>query len=120
MPKAVEPHKRAGLSIFQDDPHARHPVGSLTVDQVTDDIECTPGIPAFVSLSPSIRKSTEKGVEYRRSTFEKCDGFGQLELRNVLHVVSRCRRIALDLTPEDETGGKVRNKIIKAATLVML
>src|SRR5207253_9916791 len=92
VPETVEWLKCTGLGIFQDDPCPRHPVGALTIDQVTDDIECAPGISAFIALSPGIGKFTEKCIEYRRSAFENCDGVRQVELCSVSHGCVDVRR----------------------------
>ncbi len=100
MPQAVESVKRTGFAIFQDDPRARHPVSPLTMDQMSNDIECTPSIRAFILLGPSVREPSEKRIEYRRSVFEKCDGFRQVELRSVYHSCVDVRGRALDLTLE--------------------
>src|SRR2546421_12943501 len=108
MPQAVETVKCTGFAIFQDDPRACHPVSPLTMDQVTNDIERTPGIPAFVSLSPAVRKSQEKRIEYRMSPFQKRDGFRQVELRSVSHGCVDVRGRALDLTFRKAKGGQER------------
>ena len=100
MAQAVEPLKRTGFAIFQDNSRPRHPVSALTMDQVTDDIECTPSIRAFILLGPAVRKSSEKRIEYRRSVFEKCDGFRQVESCSVSHGCVDVRGRALDLTLE--------------------
>ena len=86
-----------GATVFTGGAIRHTAVIPIAGDQVTNDIECTPSIPAFISFGPSIRKSTEERIEYRRSAFEKCDGLRQRELRSVCHSCVDVGGRALDL-----------------------
>src|SRR5438445_139155 len=86
MPQAVESLKPTGFAIFQDDPRARHPVSPLTMDQMTNDIECTPSIRAFillgqVALPIPITQFTLGGHDLFWPTLSTVDG-AQVKRRN--------------------------------------
>src|SRR5437764_1293247 len=87
MAQAVEPLKRTGFAIFQDNSRPRHPVSALTMDQVTDDIECTPSIRAFILVSPAscladpITQFTLGGHDLFWPTLSTVDG-AQVKRRN--------------------------------------
>jgi hypothetical protein len=48
--------ERPSLATLQDDFHARQPIGPLTVNQMADNINGTPGFAAFVGYDPTIGK----------------------------------------------------------------
>ena len=49
---AIEGREWLRLSILQQPFAAREPVGALAVDEVSDDVECAPGVFAFVAEGP--------------------------------------------------------------------
>lgn len=51
---AIEGREWLRLTVFEQPFGAREPVSALAVDQVSDDIECAPGVFAFVAEGPRI------------------------------------------------------------------
>src|SRR5688572_25932199 len=64
--EAIELVERPPLAVLQDDPGALHPVGSLAMNQVSDDIERAPRFAALVRDDPAVRKAAQQCVECRR------------------------------------------------------
>jgi len=73
--EAIERVEGPPLAVLQDDPDARHPVGSLTMDQVSDDIERTPGFAPFMRDDPPVRKAAQQRVECRGRPRQDGDRF---------------------------------------------
>jgi hypothetical protein len=71
----VKRRKRGGFAVFQDDTESRHPVGSVGVDKVTDDIERAESIIAVVAQGPAITQSTKQGAQYLGCPLKNLDGF---------------------------------------------
>src|SRR5690349_377190 len=66
--------KRAGLSKLQNHFHARHPIGSLSVDEVADDVVGTPRVAPFILVGQRVRQLAQESIESGGSAGEKCDG----------------------------------------------
>src|SRR5258708_37507372 len=81
MSQAIEWRKRLSFAKLQKQVHARHPVGMFAVNQMANDVECAPGVFAFILARPDFRQIAEKRVESGRSSCEK--GYGVLQI--VLH-----------------------------------
>src|SRR3954468_18004865 len=60
---AIEALEGARLPMLQDHAGARHPVGALTVDEMSHDVEGCPSALAFVGVRPRFRKIAEKRVQ---------------------------------------------------------
>jgi hypothetical protein len=67
----VERLEGTRLARFQDDLQPRHPVRSLAVNQVTDDVEDGPGAGAFVSMRPRFRQVVKQRLENCRRALEE-------------------------------------------------
>src|SRR6202050_1638256 len=72
----VEGIERPGFSGLEDSLHPRNPVGAFAMIQVTDDVECRPGIFAFVAERPGIGQIAEQCVERRGRAGERSGGGG--------------------------------------------
>src|SRR5712672_1812150 len=77
MSQAIEGRKRPSFAKLQKQVHARHPVGVFAVNQMADDIECAPGVFAFILVRPGFRQIAEKRAESGGSASEKGDGVRQ-------------------------------------------
>ena len=59
--EAVEGMEWFGFAVIEDGADARHPVGAIAADEVTDDVEGTPGIFSFVAACPGVGKAAQEG-----------------------------------------------------------
>ena len=73
--EAIELVEGPRLAALQDDSGAGDPVGSLAMDQVSDDIEGAPCLATFVGHDPAVRKAAEQRVERRRRPRQDGDPF---------------------------------------------
>src|SRR6188508_2171871 len=65
LSEAVERVEGARISMLEDDPGARDPVRALAVNQMSDHIERTPGIGAFVRRRKAIGEAAHQRVDCR-------------------------------------------------------
>ena len=56
LSQAIEGIEGASLSGLQNDFRTRHPVGMFAVNQMSDDVEHTPGISTFAAERPRVRQ----------------------------------------------------------------
>jgi len=70
---AIECLKGSSFAGFENAFHARHPVGAFAVDEVADDVVGTPGVFAFVGVSPEVGQIAEESAECGGSAGEKRD-----------------------------------------------
>ena len=76
-----EPIKRvksARLAGLKNHAGARHPIGAFTVNQMTDNVECSPGFVTFVLPRPVIGQVAQECIESGGSTSEKGQGVLQI------------------------------------------
>src|ERR1700683_3982316 len=67
MTKPIKWLKWHRIPMLENDPHPRHPVVVLAVDQVADDVERAPGLLAFVDPRPRIGQIAQQSIESGRS-----------------------------------------------------
>jgi hypothetical protein len=75
--EAIESVERSALSELQDHLRPRHPVGALAMDEMTDNIECAPGIRAFIVRRPLVGKVPQKRIQGCRRALEERYGLVQ-------------------------------------------
>jgi hypothetical protein len=73
--KTIEGVEGARFAVLQNDSGARHPVGSLAVDQMSDDVEGAPRFASFVCRDPAVGKAAQQGVEGRGRSRQDGRGF---------------------------------------------
>ena len=73
--KRVKSTRLAGL---KNHAGARHPVGAFTVNQMTDNVERSPGFITFVLPRPVIRQVPQECIESGGGTSEKGEGVLQI------------------------------------------
>jgi hypothetical protein len=76
-----EPIKRvkgARLAGLKNHAGARHPVGAFAVNQMTHNVECSPGFVTFVLPRPVIGQVAQECIESGGSTSEKGQGVFQI------------------------------------------
>src|SRR6476661_8663132 len=61
--EAVERFESSTLALFKDDPGTRNPIGLLPMNQVTYNIERTPGLRAFVRMKPRFRDVAQQRIQ---------------------------------------------------------
>src|ERR1044072_3920580 len=74
MAQTIERFEGSGLARLQHHPYARHPIGALAMNQMTDDVERVPAAGPFVALCPRLGKIGRQRIEVRRRTGEQRDG----------------------------------------------
>jgi len=77
VPLAIERLEGTALPDGHDHRDARHPVGSLGVNQVGDDVERAPGRGAFVGQRHTVGEAAQQRVERRRGPRQQGEGVGQ-------------------------------------------
>src|SRR5215467_15061563 len=80
--EAVEGLKAFGLAKLQDSFGAGHPVGTLAVNQVADNVESAPGLFPFVAERPSLWQIAQKRIKGRGRACQKYDGVLQVVLHD--------------------------------------
>src|SRR5271166_502892 len=60
--KSVKRIKDPSFAILQDDLGSHHPVSALPHDQVTQNVNCAPGISSFVAPDPAIGQPAQQRV----------------------------------------------------------
>ena len=73
--KRVKSTRLAGL---KNHAGARHPIGAFTVNQMTDNVECSPGFVTFVLPRPVIGQVAQECIESGGGTSEKGEGVLQI------------------------------------------
>ena len=63
LSETVEWIERNGFAVFEDTPGTGHPIGALTDDEVSHDIESAPAIKAFVCSHPSAGQTAEERIQ---------------------------------------------------------
>ena len=63
MSETVEGIERDGFTVFEDACGAGHPIGALTDDEVSHDIESAPAIRAFVCSHPPAGQTAEERIQ---------------------------------------------------------
>ena len=62
----------------------RHPVRKLAIDQMTDDIERTPGFTTFVARRPLLREAGQQCVEHLRRALKDGNAIAEIEVHGAL------------------------------------
>lgn len=63
LSETVEGIERDGFAVFEDASGTRHPIGALTDDEVSHDIESAPAIKAFVCSHPPAGQTAEERIQ---------------------------------------------------------
>ncbi len=63
LSETVEGVERDGFTVFEDAFGTGHPIGALTDDEVSHDIESAPAIGAFVCSHPPARQAAEERIQ---------------------------------------------------------
>ena len=82
---AIKWFKSVSVAELEDHASAGHPVGAFTVYQVSDNVEGSPGVFAFIAESPGFGQIAQKGVKSSGSACEKGDAVLQVVLWHNLH-----------------------------------
>src|SRR5262252_5660211 len=67
LSETVEGIERDGFTVLEDAFRTGHPIGALTDDEVSHDIESAPAIRAFVCRHPPAGQPAEERIQRRRS-----------------------------------------------------
>jgi hypothetical protein len=67
MSETIEGIEREGFTVFEDAFDTGHPIGALTGDEVSHDIESAPAISAFACSHPPAGQAAEERIQRRRS-----------------------------------------------------
>src|SRR5579864_5646141 len=76
--QAIERLESAGFAELQHRPRARHPIRTLGMNQVADDLEDVPGVLTFITVSPRFGQIAQQPVESSRRAAEQRDGVAQV------------------------------------------
>jgi hypothetical protein len=63
LSETVEGIERDGFAVFEDALGTGNPIGALTDDEVSHDIECAPAIRAFVCSHPQAGQASEERIQ---------------------------------------------------------
>jgi hypothetical protein len=63
LSETIEGIERDGFTVFEDAFGTGHPIGALTDDEVSHDIESAPAIRAFVCSHPSAGQAAEERIQ---------------------------------------------------------
>ena len=63
LSETVEGIERDGFAVFEDAFGTGHPIGALTDDEVSHDIESAPAIKAFVCCHPPAGQTAEERIQ---------------------------------------------------------
>ncbi len=69
-------------TLGENDLGTRYPIGLLTINQVTDDIERAEGVGSFDGVAPFVREVAQDRVESLRRPGENRGGLGEIELHD--------------------------------------
>lgn len=88
-----------------EEPRTGHPIGALSVSEMTNDVEGSPAVVTFVPMRPRVGKVTKQGIKRDWSAAQESDGLLKVVGHRVSRSVLDCRPAPSVLKSEGSIKG---------------